>query len=267
MGGIKTQLSFADDSEEYKEFVNKFKPKKTTDDCYTPANVYEAVLNWCRKEYNIPADAKIIRPFFPGGDYEREPYPPRCVVIDNPPFSIVSQICQFYEMNDIKYFLFAPYLTNLSVRSATCHVITGSTIIYENGAEIGTGFLTNLENCLARTASDLYDAIEECNKVNWHLNKRQNPRYQFPDHVLTSAMLGYISCHHVDFKVERKDAFFIRALESQRAKGKGLFGCGYLLSEKAAAEKAAAEKAAAEKAAAEKWELSARERLVIKSLG
>lgn len=36
----------------YKEFVDKFKPKKTTDDCYTPQIVYEAVKGWAVKEQN-----------------------------------------------------------------------------------------------------------------------------------------------------------------------------------------------------------------------
>lgn len=31
------------ETEEYKEFVDKFKIKLTTDDCYTPAGVYEIV--------------------------------------------------------------------------------------------------------------------------------------------------------------------------------------------------------------------------------
>ena len=38
-----------DENKEYKEFVEKFKPKKTTDDCYTPPNIYEAVVGWCEK--------------------------------------------------------------------------------------------------------------------------------------------------------------------------------------------------------------------------
>lgn len=39
------QLSLADveDGDEYRAFVDKFKPRKTTDDCYTPDNVYQAV--------------------------------------------------------------------------------------------------------------------------------------------------------------------------------------------------------------------------------
>lgn len=54
---------------EYEAFVNKFKPKLTTDDCYTPPEVYEVVKNWACAKYGIDP-AKIVRPFYPGGDYE-----------------------------------------------------------------------------------------------------------------------------------------------------------------------------------------------------
>ena len=44
------QLSLLGDNtkenEEYQAFADKFKPKKTTDDCYTPPNIYEAVKTW-----------------------------------------------------------------------------------------------------------------------------------------------------------------------------------------------------------------------------
>ena len=33
-------------NEKYNAFVEKFKPKKTTDDCYTPPAVYEIVADW-----------------------------------------------------------------------------------------------------------------------------------------------------------------------------------------------------------------------------
>ena len=32
---------------DYEAFVGKFEPKKTTDDCYTPPEVYDAVLGYC----------------------------------------------------------------------------------------------------------------------------------------------------------------------------------------------------------------------------
>ena len=123
MKSIDTQISLEDVNPEYKAFVDKFKPKKTTDDCYTPANVYDAVLEWVCNEYGIDPD-RVVRPFWPGGDYERFPYEETDVVVDNPPFSIVSKIVTYYNIREIPYFLFAPYLTNLGVGGGRNEYIT-----------------------------------------------------------------------------------------------------------------------------------------------
>ena len=40
------QSTFEETNEDYKAFVEKFKPKKTTDDCYTPAIVTAAGINY-----------------------------------------------------------------------------------------------------------------------------------------------------------------------------------------------------------------------------
>jgi hypothetical protein len=93
--------------ETYEEFTEKFKPKKTTDDCYTPPSIYAVIRDWACKEYGIDP-AKIVRPFYPGGDYEHYDYPEGAVVLDNPPFSILSKICTFYLDRGIPFFLFAP---------------------------------------------------------------------------------------------------------------------------------------------------------------
>lgn len=61
----------------YEDFVEKFKPKKTTDDCYTPSLVYDAVRDWACEKYGIDP-ASIVRPFYPGGDYIRFAYPAAC---------------------------------------------------------------------------------------------------------------------------------------------------------------------------------------------
>lgn len=53
----------------------------------------------------------------------------------------------------------------------------------------------------------------------------------------------------------------VRQLDSQKERGKGLFGSGYLISERKKAER---EKAEREKA--ERWELSEREKVIIKAL-
>lgn len=256
--------------ETYQEFVDKFKPKKTTDDCYTPDAIYNAIRDWACKEYNLDP-GKIVRPFWPGGDYEHFDYPEGCIVLDNPPFSILSKIIDFYDQNNIDYFLFEPELTSISRRGAH-HIVSDCKITYENGAIVPTGFATNLEPAIIRSAPDLYKALQEVDKRRRKETTKQIPKYQYPRNVLTVSMVKHFSKAGVVFKVYEKDTHFIRRLEDQKSKGKTIFGAGYLISDKCAAEKEAAEKEAAEKKAAEQdkkiyWQLSEEERNIIKGLG
>ena len=66
----------AEGDEEYQEFLDKFAIKKTTDDCYTPPLVYEAVEQYVAEKYGVPKE-KFVRPFYPNGDYQKEKYPKR----------------------------------------------------------------------------------------------------------------------------------------------------------------------------------------------
>ena len=268
MKEIETQITLADVSQEYKVFVDKFKPKKTTDDCYTPDNVYEAVKNWACKEYNINPE-NVVRPFWPGGDYERFEYTQESVVIDNPPFSIISKICDYYNLREIPFFLFAPYLVNFSIgyrNKDVQHLFTSVAITYENGAEVPTAFVTNMDSWYIRSCPDLKKIIMIENDKNLKSMRRSVPKYVYPDNVLTASDVGYMAAHDTEFRLKKESCYFIRGLDAQKERGKTIFGSGYLLSEKAAAEKAAAEKAAAEKAAAEKWQLSDREWRIIADL-
>lgn len=55
--------------------MKKFDAKKTTDDCYTPEAVYDVVKRWAMAHAAEPfTEAQIVRPFWPGGDYENEDY-------------------------------------------------------------------------------------------------------------------------------------------------------------------------------------------------
>lgn len=90
-----TRKSRREIHEDYDGFMEKFKPRKTTDDCYTPQPVYDAVLGWLRENADIEG-REIVRPFWPGGDYEAYEYPDGCVVIDNPPFSDILQNMSFF---------------------------------------------------------------------------------------------------------------------------------------------------------------------------
>ena len=54
---MNEQLTLFPDNPEYDTFVAKFEPKKTTDDCYTPPLVYEAVKNWACAEYDVDPES------------------------------------------------------------------------------------------------------------------------------------------------------------------------------------------------------------------
>lgn len=253
--------------EDYDGFVEKFKPKKTTDDCYTPPAVYDAILGWLRENVDIEG-REIVRPFYPEGDFERFEYPDGCVVVDNPPFSIISKICRWYMAHKIDFFLFAPHLTLFSTRNIewTC-IVTNAPIIYENGANVNTDFVSNLFGDIRiMTAPELRRRIVDACKQYRKQNRKQVPKYRYPYNVTSAALLGKIA-PYVDFVVRSSECRFISRLDSQIG-GPGIFGCGVLLSNAKAAEKAA-EKAAAEKAAEREsivWELSDRERRIIDEL-
>ena len=271
MGSFKEKMALGDQMEmtgEYAAFVEKFKPKKTTDDCYTPDNVYAAVLDWAVKEYGLEG-ARIIRPFYPGWDYKKEDYSGNCAVIDNPPFSILAEICRWYNQRGIRFFLFGPAKTIFvgTGLDGINYVICGLSVMYDNGASVDTSFITNMGQYKITVASDLYEAIKAADDENREKVTKSLPKYEYHDHVLTAARIQRIAKYGQSLRIRAEDCAFISTLDSQRDAGKKVFGGGFLLSEKAAAEKAAAEKAAAEKAGAKIWELSEREKEIIRRLG
>ena len=255
------------EDDEYKAFVEKFKKKKTTDDCYTPPNIYDAIADWVAREYGLRR-ADFVRPFFPGGDYQRFDYPPGAVVVDNPPFSILAEIVAWYVGRGMRFFLFAPTLTLFSSSSSCAALPCGVKITYENKAEVNTSFLTNLEpqDVQVRTVPELYQIVKRENDRNLKNETKELPKYIYPDEVLTAAAAYRLCKYGVALTVRRGECLRIPAMDAQRKAGKSIFGSGYLLSTRAAAERAAAERAAAERAAAERWELSTREREMIRYL-
>ena len=257
--------------EEYDAFVDKFKPKKTTDDCYTPPEVYEVIKGWACERYGIDP-AKVVRPFYPGGDYKRFDYSGGKVVVDNPPFSILAEIQRFYLENGVPFFLFCPSLTALSSAKTlkqVCHLIVDCSIEYENGAVVKTSFVTSYKGgeVVAETAPDLTKLVNDKVAELRAENAATVPKYDYPVEVLTAAMMNKYAKYGIEFSVGVDDCEHVSALDAQREVGAGIYGGGLLLSERAAAERAAAERAAAERAAATKWELSDREREIVKSMG
>lgn len=213
---------------EYEKFVDKFKTKLTTDDCYTPKPVFDAVLEWAVSEYDL-GGCNIIMPFYPNGDFENHEYPENGVVIDNPPFSIITKIARFYSDRGIRYFLFAPHLTMFNLHKADrdlCAIVCGASVTYENGAVVSTSFVTNLEpQTFARTAPELKLAIEDAGSID----RVSKPKYVYPKTVTSAALMSKLS--RVDVSIPKHEARLVTRLESQKEAKKTIFGGGAIVSE------------------------------------
>ena len=254
-GDVETESS-----EEYEAFAEKFKPKLTTDDVYTPDNIYRAARDFAVDHYCLEG-APVVRPFYPGADYKSADYPAGCVVIDNPPFSILSEICAWYEERGVHYFLFAPGLTLYSINGGKNNYLpVGLSVMFSNGATIAVSFVTNLGPWKIEICPELYQALDAANDENLKAQHAELPVYVYPNSVLTVAA-NKLAKYGQALQILPSACSFTRALDAQRESGKAIYGAGFLLSEKAAAEKAAAEKAAATQ-----WKLSERELAIIAEL-
>ena len=251
---------------DYNSFVAKFETKKTTDDCYTPPAVYDAVLEFVKSIYPLDG-VQVVRPFMPGGDYENFPYPEKCAVVDNPPFSMCAKIVQFYVKHNIKFFIFTSSLTQSNcVRKTWEHVtciVCGIGIRYENGAVVPTSFITNMTPEIGVwVCPQLVDAIKAAQAEPY----KTKQKFVYPDNIITSATIQKLAHHGAELVIPRKSCRYIKDSDTAKAQGRSLFGGGYILSDRAAAERAAAERAAAERAAATRLAISPRERRIIEEL-
>lgn len=240
---------------DYDGFVAKFEPKRTTDDCMTPPEVYEAVLTWAEAEYGIDRE-KVVRPFWPGGDFEAAEYPDGCCVVDNPPFSILARIMDFYAARGIPYLIFAPNKTLLGSalrRPGACCLMCGASVTYANGAKVSTSFVTSMDAARVRTAPDLLRAVEEADLRAREATRKELPRYRYPDEVMRFSDLENLSRGGVDFRLH--DGEFARKAKLDCQGDKMIFGGGVMM-----CSRKTEERQAAERRAARVFELSERER-------
>ena len=248
---------------DYDSFIKKFTENpKTTDECYTPKDVYEAVVAYVGTLTPLEG-RQIIRPFFPGGDYtDIEQYPEGCIVIDNPPFSISAKIKIFYEANGIDYFLFANGMTVFSlVKDRGCAVIADTQIEYANKALVRTNFVTNLLNEFSVvTAPELNKAIRECPSQNIKANLRRN---KYPDEVVTVSKMQILASNGVEYEVRRMASAFTSEIN-----GANMFGGCFIVSQAQAQAQARAQARAQAQAQARipALPLSERERRIVERL-
>lgn len=208
----------------YDEFVDKFKVKKTTDDCYTPDSAFNAILDWAVKRWGIDRN-KIARPFYPGGDYEHYRYDADCIVFDNPPFSIISKIVRFYEARKIRYFLFCPTTTSLGLTTIgnSSLIVTNTNIEYTNGAKINTSFVTNLEKNRIIVDSCLKNIIDNL------FRKGKVTKYMYPHNAVGISKLLTISRNNQDISIDKTKCLYVKELINKNGSTIRLFGGGYLV--------------------------------------
>lgn len=235
--GLSTEGKEGD--ENYDAFVDKFHQHKlTTDDCYTPKPVYDAVLKFVGTITKLDG-RKVVRPFFPGGNYEDlSQYPKGCVVVDNPPFSILSKICRFYCERGIQFFLFGPELTLFTATDCDLTYINcAGHIIYENVADVRTGFITNLiPDLRIWVCPELGHMIDEAQPKE----DKTKRGFVYPDNIVTAATLGKIAERDVELKIRKASCEPIKESDSAKEQGRALYGGGFIMSDRAAAERAAA---------------------------
>ncbi len=228
---------------------------------------------WACERYGIDPST-VVRPFWPGADYTELAYEGKAV-IDNPPFSILAKICQWYGERGIRYFLFAPHLTLMGLgRTGATLVVASCNITYGNGAKVRTSFVTNMDDRTAiMSAPDLYEAVKAAGEDP---AKTALPKFDYPREVMTSTRLGRLSENGLAVEILKGEATFIRRIDAQAERGKEIFGGGFLVNEKRALEVEALTKEADARVRERMWcgtigerlafELSEREKRIVEEL-
>lgn len=232
-GGSSNPIVFHD----YESYIAKFEDKeKTTDDTYTPQDVYEAVVRYVGTITDLTGKV-ILRPFYPGGDYENAEYPENGVVIDNPPFSLFREICAFYASRNIPFFLFGPGMTIMGICDICTAVFINRNIKYENKADVRTNFASNLYgDIIATTAPELDRMIGACESQG---KKSNLPKFRYPAQLVSASDMQAICNGGIEFSIKRNVAAKVGKIGARK-----LFGDHLLCSTRTGAAKEAAKEAA-----------------------
>ena len=114
--------------------------------------------------------------------------------------------------------------------------------------------------------------LETSNSKSSEWGGKELPHYEYPKNVITSSGLEAFAKRDVEFRFEKDEVHFIRGLDTQKAFKKAIFGAGFLISDKKAKELRDTKQTEAKKIfgnteAKIHWELSEREKKIIKKLG
>lgn len=154
-----------------------------------------------------------------------------------------------------------------TARGKVNYIIAGASIIYENGAKVNTGFVTNLGDKKIIVSSDLHETVKLAMKETNKNNKL--PKYQYPDNLVTFSKLESLAKNGKNIEFDSSEVYWLSGLDSQKQLKKAIYGCGFLLSDNAT-ERLKAEQSKPiepiEPIEQMTWTLSDREKYIISNL-
>lgn len=196
------------------------------------------MLKYAVERYHLQGK-HIVRPFIPGGDYQKYVYDKNDVVVDNPPFSMTTKIAKWYVDHNIPFFLFINGLYGVSLSrglhgKATVIATNANVSFYNKGSEkrIKLGFVTNLEpkNIVLRGDATL------TSKLNGLVNKKSFKRFRYPENFLKNNDILAALQRNVELKLTTDNCLFEDNLDYHKAQRVAVFGGGYLVNDKLYAE-------------------------------
>lgn len=224
----------------YKYCVTNGRNINSTDECYTPPAVYDTVLDYAVDRYQLQGK-HVVRPFIPGGDYQRYVYDENDVVIDNPPFSMTTKIAKWYIEHNIPFFLFinGMYAVSLSrgLHGKATVIATNANASFHhkpNNKLIKMGFVTNLEpkNIIIRGDATL------TNRLNGLVKKKALNKFKYPKNVIRNTDILSALQRNVELKLTTDNCLFEDNLDYHKAQMHAkpqhfsVFGGGYLVDDK-----------------------------------
>lgn len=211
----------------------------TPDECYTPPDVYDTVLDYAVERYHLQGK-HVVRPFIPGGDYQKYVYDKNDVVIDNPPFSLTTKIVNWYIDHNIPFFLFMNGLYGVSLSrglhgKATVIATNANASFYHKAGDksIKLGFVTNLEpkNIIIRGDATL------TNKLNSLTKKKTLNKYKYPGNLIKNSDILAAIHRGVELELTTDNCLFKNNLDyNKKHKLCDVYGGCYLVNDKLYAE-------------------------------
>ena len=121
-------------------------------------------------------------------------------------------------------------------------IVCDAKIRYENGAIVPTSFATNMLPGIRAESCPELTGIIMAEQERGRSAAPAVPRYEYPDEIVTAAMLQRLARYGVRFEVPDAECRRVSRLESQRALGKSIYGGGLLLSRRMAETRRMAER-------------------------